>query len=64
MSVIKRNNVTITGQGDNVMMFAHGFGCDQNMWRYVYPAFKNAGNSDLSSYSFEKSVFIINDHPS
>jgi sigma-B regulation protein RsbQ len=43
------------------MMFAHGFGCDQNMWRYVAPAFENdfrtvlfdhvgAGRSDLSAY--------------
>ena len=43
------------------MMFAHGFGCDQNMWRYVAPAFEQefrtvvfdhvgAGGSDLSAY--------------
>ncbi len=65
MSVLKRNNVTVSGNGDTVMMFAHGFGCDQNMWRYVYPAFQDnyktvlfdhvgAGNSDLSAYSFQK----------
>lgn len=47
------------------MMFAHGYGCDQNMWRYVYPAFEEdykivlfdhvgAGNSDQSAYSKEK----------
>ncbi len=46
-------------------MFAHGFGCDQNMWRYVAPAFENqyrvllfdhvgAGNSDLSQYDAAK----------
>jgi sigma-B regulation protein RsbQ len=65
MSVLKRNNVIIKGVGSEVMMFAHGFGCDQNMWRFVYPAFEDrfkiilfdhvgAGNSDLSAYSFEK----------
>jgi sigma-B regulation protein RsbQ len=65
MSVIARNNVKITGKGENIIMFAHGFGCDQNMWRYVYPEFENnhtvvlfdhvgAGNSDISAYSFEK----------
>lgn len=65
MSVLKRNNVTIKGSGENVIFFAHGFGCDQNMWRYVSPAFEEkyttvlfdhvgAGNSDLSSYSFSK----------
>ena len=43
------------------MMFAHGFGCDQNMWRYVAPSFEGefrtvlfdhvgAGGSDLSAY--------------
>lgn len=47
------------------MLFSHGFGCDQNMWRYVAPAFQKkyntvlfdhvgAGNSDLSAYSFSK----------
>lgn len=65
MSVLKRNNVITKGVGSEVMMFAHGFGCDQNMWRFVYPAFEDrfkiilfdhvgAGNSDLSAYSFEK----------
>ncbi|MCW3166982.1 alpha/beta hydrolase [Chryseobacterium sp. 09-1422] len=65
MSVLKRNNVITKGVGNEVMMFAHGFGCDQNMWRFVYPAFEDrfkiilfdhvgAGNSDLSAYSFEK----------
>ena len=43
------------------MIFAHGFGCDQNMWRFVAPAFESdfktvlfdhvgAGHSDLSAY--------------
>lgn len=65
MSVLKRNNVTIKGTGKNMIFFAHGFGCDQNMWRYVSPVFEEkyttvlfdhvgAGNSDLSSYSFTK----------
>jgi sigma-B regulation protein RsbQ len=46
------------------MIFAHGFGCDQNMWRYVAPAFADdhrvvlfdhvgAGRSDLSAYDPE-----------
>jgi len=65
MSIIKRNNVTIRGTGHQAMMFAHGFGCDQHMWRYIVPAFEDdykvvmfdhvgAGNSDLSAYSYEK----------
>jgi sigma-B regulation protein RsbQ len=47
------------------MMFAHGFGCDQNMWRYVAPNFERdfrtvlfdhvgAGRSDLRTYDPEK----------
>lgn len=65
LSAINRNNVVVIGNGENVMMFAHGFGCDQNMWRYVYPSFQKdykivlfdhvgAGNSDISAYSFKK----------
>ncbi|MBV8915665.1 MAG: hypothetical protein JOZ05_21830 [Acetobacteraceae bacterium] len=47
------------------MVFAHGFGCDQNMWRFVAPAFERefrviqfdhvgAGGSDLSAYDAER----------
>ena len=61
MDIIKRNNVVVKGKGVQPIMFVHGFGCDQNMWRYVYPAFEEnykiilfdhvgAGNSDLSAY--------------
>ncbi|MHC2708593.1 hypothetical protein ACVIWV_007887 [Bradyrhizobium diazoefficiens] len=39
-NVIERNNVQIRGAGDRAMVFAHGFGCDQNMWRFVAPAFE------------------------
>ncbi|MFO7719230.1 MAG: alpha/beta hydrolase [Gillisia sp.] len=64
-SAVKRNNVKVVGKGTQSMLFAHGYGCDQNMWRYVYPAFEEdykvvlfdhtgAGNSDESQYSFEK----------
>jgi sigma-B regulation protein RsbQ len=65
MDVMKRNNVTVTGRGERTMMFAHGFGCDQNMWRFVAPEFENdfkvvlfdhvgAGNSDLTAYDRKK----------
>lgn len=51
----------LAGQGERAMVFAHGFGCDQNMWRLVAPAFEGdfrtvlfdqvgAGASDLSTY--------------
>jgi len=65
MPVLLRNNVNVRGQGNRTMVFAHGFGCDQNMWRYVTPAFEadfkvvlfdhvGAGGSDISAYSPEK----------
>ncbi|KFB11258.1 alpha/beta fold hydrolase [Nitratireductor basaltis] len=65
MSVLHRNNVAVRGSGEKAMMFAHGFGCDQNMWRLVYPAFEDeyrivlfdhvgAGKSDLSAYDHDK----------
>ncbi|UVC12531.1 alpha/beta hydrolase (plasmid) [Rhizobium sp. TH2] len=65
MSVQHRNNVKVQGHGRRFMMFAHGFGCDQNMWRFVAPAFEQdfktvlfdhvgAGASDLSAYDPDK----------
>ncbi|WP_457939863.1 alpha/beta fold hydrolase [Mesorhizobium sp. 10J20-29] len=65
MSVLSRNNVKLGSAGQQPMMFAHGFGCDQNMWRYVAPAFEadyrvvlfdhvGAGRSDLSAYDAQK----------
>ena len=64
-NIALRNNVKVFGSGEQVMMFAHGFGCDQNMWRYITPAFENdykillfdyvgAGKSDLASYNPER----------
>lgn len=59
--VIRRNNVKVTGRGTQPMLFAHGFGCDQNMWRLLTPAFEDgyrivlfdyvgSGQSDLGAY--------------
>lgn len=39
-TVLTRHHVTISGDGTVPMVFAHGFGCDQNMWRFIAPAFK------------------------
>lgn len=39
--VIRRNNVTVLGRGSQPMLFVHGFGCDQTMWRLVAPAFED-----------------------
>jgi sigma-B regulation protein RsbQ len=61
MSVQKRNNVRVSGDGPATLFFAHGFGCDQNMWRLLAPAYAKryrtvlfdlvgSGASDLSAY--------------
>jgi sigma-B regulation protein RsbQ len=39
MSIYARNNIHIEGSGARTMLFAYGFGCDQNMWRFIVPAF-------------------------
>jgi sigma-B regulation protein RsbQ len=63
--ILRRNNVKISGRGTQPMLFAHGFGCDQNMWRYVTKAFEDdyrvilfdyvgAGQSDISAYDAKK----------
>jgi sigma-B regulation protein RsbQ len=64
--VAERNNVVVRGSARaQPMMFAHGFGCDQNMWRYVAPEFEDdyrvvlfdhvgAGGSDLGAYDRDK----------
>jgi sigma-B regulation protein RsbQ len=63
VDVLTRNAVTLAGRPDGrPLVFAHGFGCDQGMWRFVAPAFADthrivlfdhvgAGRSDLSAYS-------------
>jgi sigma-B regulation protein RsbQ len=61
-NVIRRNNVRVFGRGTQPILFAHGFGCDQNMWRFVTPAFEDdyrivlfdyvgSGKSDLQAYN-------------
>src|SRR5690349_11672658 len=63
--VLARNHVNVLGRGTQPMLFAHGFGCDQNMWRLVTPAFEDdyrvvlfdyvgSGRSDLTAYVPER----------
>ncbi len=65
MTVLKRNNVHVSGQGSTTMFLAHGFGCDQNMWRLLEPTYSRryrtvlfdlvgSGNSDLATYDRQK----------
>jgi sigma-B regulation protein RsbQ len=64
-NILVRNNVKVFGKGAQPMLFAHGFGCDQNMWRFVTPAFEDdyrivlfdyvgSGKSDLQAYDAER----------
>ena len=59
--VLIRNNVKLIGKGDKTLFLAHGFGCDQNMWRFLTPAlisqftivlfdYVGSGASDISQY--------------
>ncbi|MEV4643012.1 alpha/beta hydrolase [Actinoplanes sp. NPDC049548] len=62
MNLTQKHALTVTGRPDGQpMIFAHGFGCDQNMWRHVAPEFTathrvvlfdhvGAGRSDLRAY--------------
>ena len=65
MTAVQRHNIHVSGAGTQPMLFAHGFGCDQNMWRFVAPEFERdyrvvlfdhvgSGRSDLSAYSRAK----------
>jgi sigma-B regulation protein RsbQ len=58
----RRNNVHVTANTGPTLVFAHGFGCDKNMWRFLTPAFTpdwravlfdhvGSGNSDMSAYN-------------
>ncbi len=64
-NILKRNNVNVLGEGEKVLVFAHGFGCDQNAWKYITGSFAQnyklvlfdfvgAGKSDLTSYNPKK----------
>jgi sigma-B regulation protein RsbQ len=61
MSALQRNNVRVQGRGPKAMVLAHGYGCDQNVWRHIAPAFAGdyrlvlfdhvgAGQSDTTAY--------------
>ena len=65
MKVLNRNRVRVSGEGRQGMLFAHGFGCDQAMWRFIEPEFRagyktvvfdhvGSGQSDHSAYDDEK----------
>ena len=64
-AVVERNNIHVSGRGTQPVLFVHGFGCDQRMWRHVAPAFEDgyrvvlydqvgSGGSDLRAYDRAK----------
>ena len=64
-NILTRNNVKVSGRGSQPLMFAHGFGCDQNMWRFVAPEFEQdykiilfdyvgSGKSDIGAYDAKR----------
>jgi sigma-B regulation protein RsbQ len=61
MDVLTRHHVTVSGSGGQAMVFVHGMGCNQHMWRLIAPVFEadyrvvlldlmGAGESDLTAY--------------
>lgn len=66
MDILRRNNVQVSGnENQPVLLYAHGFGCNQKMWSAITPAFadKNrqilfdyvgSGQSDITNYSFAR----------
>ena len=63
--IVQRNNVQIIGRGSRPLVLAHGFGCDQNMWRFLTPLLESdyriilfdytgSGKSDVSHYDRER----------
>jgi len=59
--IARRHNARISGAGQTTLLFAHGFGCDQTVWREVTAAFEDryrivvfdhagAGACDSSAY--------------
>lgn len=65
MSIEQRNHVRVSGQGQATLFLAHGFGCDQSVWRLLEPTYREcfrvvtfdhvgAGNSDLTAYDAKK----------
>ncbi len=63
--ILHRNNVKVIGKGSTTLILAHGFGCDQNMWRFLTPLldadfrivlfdYVGCGKSDLSAYKKQR----------
>jgi sigma-B regulation protein RsbQ len=49
LDIISRNNVHIYGDGPT-LLYAHGFGCNQEMWAQITPAFAHTHRQVLFDY--------------
>lgn len=65
VDILLRNNIKVLGTGSQTIVFAHGFGCDQDMWRYIVPSFIDnyqivlfdyvgSGDSQIKYYDSQK----------
>lgn len=64
--ILRRNNVHVKGEADQqILLYAHGFGCSQAMWSAITPAFEQqacqvlfdfvgSGQSEINNYSFSR----------
>lgn len=64
-NVFERNNIHILGEGEQTIIFGHGFGCEQNIWKYMIPYFEKefrivlfdyvgSGKSDKTAYAADR----------
>ncbi len=65
LNVLNRNNVHVQGNNGPLLLYAHGFGCNQTMWNQVTPYFESthrqvlfdyvgSGKSDLASFDVKR----------
>jgi sigma-B regulation protein RsbQ len=63
--LIKKNNIKLIGEGEKILFFIHGYGCNQEMWRFITPSFIDnhkivlidlvgTGDSDIKAYDYLK----------
>lgn len=50
MNTLERNKVKVLGENGPVLLYAHGFGCSQDMWNLVTPAFSSTHRQVLFDY--------------
>ena len=65
LNILSRNNVHVQGNNGPLLLYAHGFGCNQTMWNQVTPYFESthrqvlfdyvgSGKSDLASFDVKR----------